>query len=149
MAANPFAGLKTASISGSGSYLDPAGGEYVLKIENIMFKEELQSGGQAMIVDLEVIESTNPKDPPGSKRNWFQAKNASFGGAVLEFLYAVLKVDYKQDQDLAAQVQSESPELMQAGLEGKFNGTVVRCTTKHKITKAKQKPFTVHSWSKY
>ena len=149
MAANPYSGLKTAKTSGSGNYLDPGGGEYVLRITGIQHKDDLQDGGQATIVDFEVVESTNPKDPKGATRNWFQKKNQSFDGAILEFLFAVLKIDPNASPELVEKVQAQSPDLMWAGLQGKFNGQLVRCTTKHKLTKVNKKDFTRHCWSPY
>jgi len=148
-AVNPFAGLTLANVSGSGNYLDSDGGEYVLKIDNVIYRDNLQNGGQALIVDFEVIESTNPKDPVGAKRNWFQSKNTSFGGAVLEFLYAILRVDYQVDLKTAEVVKQKSPDLMTAALGGGFNGKLVRCKTRHKMTKVAKKDFTQHTWKPF
>lgn len=146
--ANPFAGLPSAQVFGKGNYL-AQGGEYVISIEGMEYKD-LFKGGSALIVEFEVVESNNDKDPVGSKRSWFQSKNASFGGAVLEFLYAVLGTDYKNDPAAAAEVQKASADLMQAALEkNEFKGQKVRVSTSHKLTKEAKKDFTVHVWTPY
>lgn len=146
MAGNPFAGLVTGKVSGSGTYLSP-GFDGDLVIDRLEWKEELNEGGSALIVEMTILSSNSEKDPVGAKRSWFQKKNKSFDGAVLEFLYAVLKCDWKNDEDTANQIRANSPSLMLAGLKGEFVGQRIHCVTRHKLTKENRKDFTQHVWS--
>lgn len=145
---NPaFAGLPTAKVFGKGNYLSFPG-EYAIKIENLIYRD-IEAGGSALIVEFEVVESNNPKDPVGARRSWFQGKNPSFAGAVLEFLYAVVGVDWKNDEATAEEIKKQAPGLMSEGLEGGFKGQFVRVTTFPKKTKVKKSDFTVHVWTPY
>jgi hypothetical protein len=153
---NPFAGLKTGKVSGAGQYLSP-GFDGVLEVKKVEWLEELQTdgGGSALVVEFTIVESNNEtdekgkiKDPVNATRSWFQKKNKSFDGAVLEFLYGMMKVDWKNDEDMAAKIREKSPDLMAKALDNAaFNGKRVRCRTIQKTTKENKKPFTKHIWS--
>lgn len=150
---NPFTGLKKAEVYGSGTYLQPDG-TYVLEVDSMLFKE-INAGGQALIVEFNVIESSNPLDPVGSRRTWFQMKNKSFDSAVLEFAFAALDFDYKvATPECLETAKGEAMEAMMKGLtDGALNKVRVVCKTGKKLTKAAKErgeteaKFTTHSWS--
>ena len=153
--ANPFAGLKTAKVSGSGSYLSKDF-DGVLQIDKVEYNERLNDGGAALIVEMTVLESNNSTDangkltdPVGAKRSWFQKENTSFPGAVLEWLYACLKCDFKQDEAKAETIRNNAETLMEGALKGKFDGYKIRCRTTYKQTKVKKMDFTRHVWGPY
>lgn len=154
---NPFAGMVKSQVYGGGNYLSPDF-EGLLKIEEVIWNAELQTdgGGQALIVEFTVLESNETKDangkvldPVGVKRSWFQKKNKSFESAALEFLYGVLKVDHKNDTELADKVKAKSADLMwEACQKPIFKGKLVRCRTIAKPKKEnKNEKFTKHIWS--
>lgn len=146
--------LKDAKVFGKGNYLEP--GNYKLRVLK-MFTKETRSNGDALIVDLEVLESDNDKIPVGQKRNWYQGlrdQDIAFP-AIKEFLIALFDVDESDEKELG-EFEESLGDLMEECSDEKWekkkdeehplNGKTIAVECFMKRTKG-DKDFTVHKWS--
>ena len=143
-----FAGLRDAKTYEQGSYLSE--GRYTLKICKSLVKDTRKSGS-AFIVEAEILASTNPACPVGSKGTWFQGlkdKDVAFG-AIKQFLYAVVGLDPSNDADkktIKDEIDPNIEDLMdEAVTTNSLAGETVNVEVKNKLTKA-GKNFSQHNW---
>lgn len=148
MATSIFAGLATATITESGSYL-PAGFRYKLEILKCQVVTP-RSGPNAFVVDFKVLESNCPDVKMGEQRNWYQKHNDSFESAVLEFMLAALGFNMNDPAHKAhaeKEVQPRTPEFAEAavGKDQYLAGKLIVVETVKKDTRAGS-DFTKHKW---
>ena len=148
---NPlFKGAKNSKLSSRGVNLEA--GEYLLKIVSIETIKARKSG-DAYLAHYEVVETTNPAHPVGSKRRWYQAlQDADVAFANLKrFTYAVLGFDASTKEGRAkgeSEVDPEFEEILTASeAEGLFNGKLVRCKVEQIKTREKGFDFNMHTFS--
>lgn len=122
-------GFGNAEVTKKGNYLTP--GRYVLRINNTPLIS-LFGGGEAFIVEGELVESSDPeKHPVGAERSWFKslkfAKSAF--GEMKAFMYAVLGYDPSTAEG-KAKIEALQPTIeaaMQSVIEqNRFRGQLVR-----------------------
>lgn len=133
-----FAGLKDAKISETGSYLTD--GTYKLRVERIVYKQT-RSKGYAYIAEFNVLESSNPEHPVGSKRTWFQSMNdkeIAFP-AIQKFAAAALGVNPFRDKELfEKEILPNIEELVENSISDAgdiFKGKDVNCEVEQVKTK--------------
>ncbi len=135
---NPFAGMREAKVFTSGNYFPP--GKYKAQISKMVW-QQLFKGGEALIVELKVLESSNEKVPVGSDKTWLQKKNESFLAEAKCFLYAALGFDQKNDAHAAVIKKDIEPACEAIMLEGLtknlFKGREIHIEVYEKPKKAK------------
>lgn len=148
--------MKTPKVFQTGSYLR-GDYEFKLEIKEAIYKD-LEGGGEALIVEFKVIESTDPEVPVGAERSWFQMQNQSFAASALEFLVAACGFNPK-DQSHVDKIAEGSEALMEILLppHNKFKGREVFVKTTDKVKKefkaipeeqrTQKMYFTNHAWS--
>lgn len=146
-------GIENAEIFDRGNYFKP-GFIGVVKILKTLAKETRNSG-LAFIVEMEVVESNNPDDPPGKKKTWYQSlvkKDVAFP-AVAAWAAACVGYDPSQKEILKAEVFPVLKDLMSAATDSPekndFIGLLVRLETEKTITKEKKQDFTRHNFAPY
>ncbi len=147
-----WSGLKDAQTFDRGTYLKP--GAYTLKIVNCLTKQT-QKSGEGFIVEFEVLESSCPDHPVGSKASWFQSlKNVQVAfGAIKEFLAAVYGYPLNTAPGKAKFEAEMSPNIeayAAAASDGRNHlaGQIVKVQTEQVKTQ-KQTDFTRHTWIPY
>lgn len=149
MATSIFAGLATATITESGSYLPPG---FKFKLEIIKCQMVTpRSGPVGFVADFKILESNSPDVKVGETKNWYQTNNDSFSSAVLEFILAVLGLNMNDPAHKAhaeKEIQPRAPEYAEAAVgEAQFlKGKLVSVETANKPTRAGG-DFTKHRWS--
>jgi len=103
---NRFAGMERAEVYTQGSYFDT--GEYKAVIKDVLMKDTRNSG-PAVIVEFEVVESSNANAPAGCKRSWVQTLKSK--DVAWPNLLAFLAVLFGVDSSNAAQVQWINTQL--------------------------------------
>lgn len=153
-----WAGLNAATVFENGVYF----GTGIFDVEIVRcLSKQTQKSGLAFIVECEVLTSTNPEHPAGSKRTWFQSmKNTNVGfGAVAGFLLAVfgLENNTARKQDFFPYLELFMGRV--TGPENVLSGVVVHveCTMIKTQAKFNQQgvqisggtDFTRHDWSAF
>ena len=142
-----------AKIFDKGSYLEP--GRYTLKVLKA-FTVETRDKGPALIVDFEVLESSNEDIQVGSVKNWYQSlsdKDIAFS-EIKKFMKHLMHVS-EADEDRWAEFEEQLPAIMEDVSQEKWrqqdaedhplNGEVIAVRCFHKKTR-KDNDFTVHDW---
>ncbi len=132
-------GLKDAKTMKRGVFLDE--GRYVLKIRSTLMIEP-NAGGNALILESEVVETTDPTNHPvGAERTWYQSfkfKDSAFG-ELKKLTYAVLKLDPTNPADKAKIETDVDPNieamLAQVIEQNRFAGQIIRCEVVDRATK--------------
>ncbi len=146
---NPFAGVRGAEIFSSGQYLEE--GRYKFKIGDLIWKK-LEAGGNALIVEGEILESTNVKHPVGAKRTWFQKENKSFKSEAKAFCYAACGYDHRNPEHAKPIAEKVEPNcetiLFKALTEGVLRGRLVYVDVTNKAqANDPTKNFSKHTFS--
>jgi hypothetical protein len=142
-----------ATIFDRGSYLDP--GHYRLKMLK-MYTIETRNKGFALIVELEVLESSNDNIPVGATKNWYQGLNDKDIGfsAIKEFMMYLLGIRQKNKEEFE-QFEAGLEELMEESSDEKWkvedaedhplhgHTILVECFMKKTKSDA---DFTQHKW---
>ena len=140
---NPFAGVGSAKVFGSGQYLEP--GEYEFEIEKMIF-QKVNAGGNALIVEGKLTESNNEKHPVGASRTWYQAQNESFESECKSFCMAAVGYDHGDASQADAIRTKLSPEVIETILlkgvtEARLKGRKVKIKVYAKEKKKKKGEF--------
>lgn len=146
---NAFDGMNQGQAYSKGSYFNAEDsaegpGSYLCKVNDMLVKNT-QRSGVAVIVELEVVGSTNPKVAVGVKRGWVQTlKDRSIAFAnLIEFLAAVSGLDANDSQQLAiinTQLAPQSQGMLEDACKNKtLNGRFVVVTTSIHVTKKSQR----------
>lgn len=149
MSFNPFEGMRNAETSQSGTWF--ATGRYKVKIAKLIWKK-LNAGGEALIVETTVLESSNDKTPVGASRTWLQKNNKSFKAAAKLFCFAACGYDIRNeehDKIIKAQIEPNCETIMLKALnEGLLTGreVYVEVTEKPKQSNPGEM-FSLHTFS--
>lgn len=146
---NAFDGMNQGQAFSKGSYFNAEDnaegpGSYLCRINEMLVKNT-QRSGVAVIVELEVVGSTNPKVAVGVKRGWVQTlKDRSIAFAnLIEFLAAVSGLDANDSQQLViinTQLAPQSQGMLEDACKNKtLNGRFVVVTTSIHVTKKSQR----------
>jgi len=137
-----FQGMSGSKTFEQGSYfnVDQEGeGQYTCKITKVLAKNT-QQNGPAVIVEMEVVESGNPKVPVGTSRSYVQTlkdRNVAFPN-LISFLGAVYRIG--SADEINAKIAPQSEQILTQAIEGgALNGQVVRVATTLHITKKGQR----------
>lgn len=145
---NPFAGMREAQTNSNGSYLTP--GRFKLRIGKVIWKK-LFKGGEALIVETTVLESSDPVIPVGSARTWLQKSNESFKASAKLFCYAACGYDVKNEKHEAVIKASIEPHcetiMLKALNEGFLIGREVFVDVTSKEKKQTEGTFNLHTFS--
>jgi len=143
-------GLNDAEVFETGIYFSNKEGIYDVEIVRCVEKDT-QRSGLAFIVETEVLTSTQPEDPAGSRRTWFQSmKNKKIGqGAVAGFLLALFGLENNSSRktDFFPFLQRLMPRV--TGPENVLSGFVIHLETNLIKTREKGEDFTRHNWSPF
>jgi hypothetical protein len=144
-----WSGLGDADVFDRGAFLDP-GGMFDVEIQRCLSKRT-QKSGDCFIVEFDVLASSLPAHPAGSRRTWIQKMQnvATAHGAVKGFLMAIFNLEKE-----AARKHDFDPylERFMRQVEGPRNilaGKLVHLETVHITTKEKGNDFTRHDWSPF
>lgn len=142
-----FAGLNGAQTYASGQYFDCAAegpGTYVVRINDSILKNTFKNG-PSVIFELEVVQSTNPNMPPGTKRGDTNPLNKRqyTGPNLIAFLGAVYGFDKNNAEHLQiinGQISQQLEAMLKAATQQKvLNGALVMVTTAPHTTKEGKK----------
>lgn len=133
-----FSGMSGSKTFEHGSYftVDQEGeGSYVCKIVKVLCKNT-QRNGPAVIVEMEVVESSNPRVAVGVSRSFVQTlkdKNIAYPN-IIAFLGAVYRLG--TSEEINARIAPQSEQILTQAIEaGSLNGLAVRVSTFLHITK--------------
>lgn len=167
-----FAGMATAKINGSGTYMDD--GLYVVELKQVIAKasDNPLKPGNNFICEFEILESSNPKHPVGSTGSWvLSLANPYAMGNISELVIAALGHENTKDNHANADIRGQVAIVTRAALGsdtakaelaafrealgpsyGQLVGTKLKLETAKKATKpSAAKPeggvFTVHKWA--
>lgn len=131
-----FGSIKDAKYSEGGIYIVP--GVYRVKVLKVLYKK-LRSGKDAFIVEVEVVDSTNPERLPGSQMSWMVTldKEPALGN-IKQFIAELFGCDMSAVQE--QHVEALIDEIKNPGA-GKF----IRCAAVNIKTKA-NRDFTKVKW---
>lgn len=149
-------GLDTATTFEHGTYLmygAPVGSSasYTLAVQKCIVKAT-QRSGICLIVETEVLVSTCPMDPPGSKRTWLvKLDNPNVGWPNIKgFIYAVLGLSAGKAEDAAncAAVDQVIKGIMNlaVGERNMLSGAIANVDLTTILTEKKKEPFNRHQW---
>lgn len=149
-------GLTNANMFDRGVFLDP--GVFTLKWIKALFKRTRKSG-TCFIVEFEVVASSSPKHPVGSKATWCQKmQDLDVAlGSLKSFLYAVLGFEWPRDKEyLIANVDRNLKQILASAITenegqklrdaGDLDGKLVDVQVIMKKT-GKGGDFSQHNWS--
>lgn len=134
---------------------------YRIKVQRIQWKQaRAPKKGEYYIVEGEVTKSDNPKHPVGVKRTWMQAMDNDVGPtAATDFVFAALGYDRRNPEELEEMKQLEKdgelPAILAETLDeptdpackNALAGLEVDVEVKQIVTKGKQQPFNLHTFS--
>lgn len=144
-----FDTIGSAKVFENGVFLQ-ADGNYKLRVDRMLVKKA-RKGYNLFILEGDVLETTNDKDPVGSKRSWVQKLDDAdiAEPAMKAYMYALLGYSWASDKEfLKAQVDPQLTKLTEAGISdvNPFKGRTVGVRTVNTITKAKGQTFIRHDF---
>lgn len=143
-----WAGMENANVYENGVYLTP--GIYDLEIIRCIDKMTREKG-PAFIAEAEVLSSTNPEHPVGSKRTWYQKMvDLNVGqGAIGGFLFGIFDLDNvpARKTDFWPYMGRFMPRVV--GPENVLSGLMVHVRCTQITTVKKGQPFTKHDWEAF
>lgn len=108
---------------------DIVNGEYVLKIERVLYKPTSPKIGECVVVEFTVETSNSEGSPVGSKRSWVQKlSNASGVSGYKGFLYAALGAKTTEQRATADKVLPKILTAIEQNQPHALIGRKVRCT---------------------
>lgn len=164
-----FAGMATAEISGSGTYMED--GLYKIETKSIFVKKGVNPSkpGDSFVAEMKILESNNPAHPVGSTASYvlkFTPGNKYVMGNVVEFVMALLGYsntktnqadpEIRKEVDLVARAacgsEQAQKELGDAFSKDMLHGIPLNLEVRKKATAPKPPTnlpgvFTVHKWS--
>ena len=147
-----FDGMRTAQVFAQPNYMKP--GIYDVRIVRCLAHNTMRSG-LGFIVELEILSSTHPDHPVGSKASWFQGmtrNQATAFSAIKEFVIALNGLDPSKDAEkIKVEIEPYIEQWLDAavGTNNVFGGKLVHLETFMKKTRERNMDFTVHRWTPY
>lgn len=144
-----FAGIEKAQISQRGKYL-PANFVGTLAIKRVLHRDTMK-GGQAFIVEFEVVSSNIDTTPVGGDVSWYQALDKLGADSAIK-LFAAACAGYhrSQAQEIETEVAPGLDEMLtdccKSPDDNALSGVTVDVKTWMKKTQ-KGLDFTQHDWS--
>jgi hypothetical protein len=135
-----FSGIEEAEGFGSGVYYEP--GVFISQITECK-SGETRDGVKFFCAEFDILESTNPKLPPGTSVSWWVGiqKDTPALKNIKVFIATAMECDESEVTQAGAE--------MIVGPAQPLRGIVMRCRAKTIITKKKGQPFTVCEWELY
>ncbi len=143
-----FADVANAQVLTKLPWFEP-GGSFVVRILACKYITSQDKNTDYYIAEMEVLDSSLPSIPVGSKRSWTQDAKKKYVGpaAVRAFIAACMGIDANDpnitEEVIGATVGGETGDGPQP-----FAGKVLFLTTNNILTKAKSN-FTKHNWQSY